>query len=221
MIASRPVSRVLLLVVLATASAAEAQDVARPNTSRAPEPTVPELASWAEEGEPGLTQAREEILRRIASLPAAEATIWLQLLTVLQDAEGPLAATAILAVGRGEEGDGVAGAEMLLAQLGGSRSSHRPQLLALAAQLAEAQDRGLASDIRGRLIEEDPDAPEAAEARLLRAEWLLAEGDRPADALQLLEELIVGSPQHPLAPEARRLYEAWEDGGVTGPGGDV
>ena len=27
------------------------------------------------------------------------------------------------------------------------------------------------------------------------------------DGMRLLEELIVGAPQHPLAPEARRLYE--------------
>ena len=55
--------------------------------------------------------------------------------------------------------------------------------------------------------------------RLVQAAWLLGEGDMREEGMRLLEDLIVDSPQHPLAPEARRLYQANGGRGAVDPTG--
>jgi tetratricopeptide (TPR) repeat protein len=77
-------------------------------------------------------------------------------------------------------------------------------LLAEAARLAE---RGgavdAAADLRRRLVDEHPDAAEAAEATLALARHeAVAGGDRD-EAIRLLEELITRRPNAAVVPEAR------------------
>ena len=177
-------------------------------------PSVEELALWAEQ-DGGAERVREAILTRIAALPGREATIWVQLLSVVEQVDASAAPEAIRAVGMGMESKGLSGSEVVMRGLGAVPVADRALLLALAAHLAEMEDAGRAGEIRARLLEEYPDAPEATEVRLLQAGWFLGGGDRMEDGMRLLEELIVGAPQHPLAPEARRLYEA--HGGRDGP----
>lgn len=156
---------------------------------------------------------------RAAGLPSERATAWVQLLAVAEKTAprtGALAARALLAA---EEGGGARGAGLLLEALDGAGSAAAPgalaeaegadraALLAFAAHLVEGPEPGRAFEIRHRLLEEHPDAPEAQEARFRVARYLVnRDGDR-ARAQALLEELIVGAPNHPLAPAARRLLQ--------------
>jgi hypothetical protein len=39
------------------------------------------------------------------------------------------------------------------------------------------------------------------------ARWLVSMGSRREEGVRLLEELIVNFPSHPIAPEARRIYQ--------------
>ncbi len=181
-------------------------------------PSIEEMAGWAEEGEAGVERVRSAVLARVTALPSERATIWVQLLSVIEAVDPSVAPVAIRAVGLGIDSQAAAGSELLLNALQAAPVSDRAALLSLAAQIADAGDSALAGEIRDRLLEEHPDAPEATEARLVQAGWYLADGDRPDDGLRLLEELIVGSPQHPLAPEARRLYQANGGRGGSGPG---
>ena len=181
-------------------------------------PSIEELALWAEQ-EGGAERVREAILTRIAGLPGPEATIWVQLLSVVEQVEAS-AAPAIRAVGMGVESKGLSGSEVVMGGLGAVPLADRAPLLALAAHLAEMEDAGRAEEIRASLLEDYPDAREATEVRLLQAGWFLGGGDRIEDGMRLLEELIVGAPQHPLAPEARRLYEAHGGRGSPNPRDD-
>ena len=80
--------------------------------------------------------------------------------------------------------------------------------MALAALLADEEDTERGAEIRRMLVTAYPDATEAPEARLRRAKYLLGEDQSSTEALALLEAVIVSDPEHPMAPEARRLYQA-------------
>lgn len=172
-------------------------------------PTVEELAVWAgPDGEPA--RVREGILDRIEARGATgeQTVLWLRLLRVLDEVEPTVAAAAVRAVGLGVERDGGAGSDLLMESLEEASATARAPLLSLAAQLADQEDERRGAEIRARLLEEYPDADEAAEATFLRARWLLGSGDLREEGMRLLEAFIVEAPGHPLAPEARRLYEA-------------
>lgn len=149
---------------------------------------------------------------RIGALPPERATPWVQLMAVAEKSgrqAGSLAARALL---RAEDDGGVRGSGLVDAELGGLPDEDRPALLAFAAHLAEGPDPRRALELRLRLLEAHPEAPEAHEARLRAARTLLArDGDRER-ARALLEELIVGAPNHPLAPAARRLLQELRSG---------
>lgn len=170
-------------------------------------PTIEELAEWA--GPDGDTdRARDGILTRLQARPAgAEATLWVGLLGMIDDVEPPVAAAAVRAVGLLEEGRGEEGADLVMDELSGATEEIAPALLAFAAHLADPNDGRKAAEIRGRLLESYPDAREAPEATILRARWLLQSEDLKAEGMHLLEQFIIDRPEHPLAPEARRLFE--------------
>ena len=177
---------------------------------------VADWAQWAEE-EGGLERVRIAIMTEIARSSAAEGTLWAALLTVLEQVEGPASAEAIRAVGLAIEAEGLAAADRIMEALPGAGPEGRAALLALAAHLAEREDQARAAELRGALLRSHPEAPEATEARLLLAVWLLRTEGREAEALALLEALITGAPTHPLAPEARRLFEANRAAGPGAP----
>jgi len=93
-------------------------------------------------------------------------------------------------------------------------------LLALAALLAERDDPARAAELRVRLMAEAPDAIEIPEIKLRHARWLLSIDSRREEGYRLAEDLIVEGPDHPIAPEARRLLQverARDAGRPSGP----
>jgi hypothetical protein len=171
-------------------------------------PSIDQIATWAAPGgDP--QRASDAILEHVAQERTGErATLWVQLFEVVDKVQPGSAERAVRAVGFGLDGEGVEGAELLMNGAGAAPAAERPALMALAAHLADLEDVARGAEIRRLLVAAHPDATEAPEARLLRARYLLGEDDSSSEALALLEALIVGDPEHPMAPEARRLYEA-------------
>ncbi len=149
----------------------------------------------------------EGIRLHIAQRSSEGATLWLQLLATVDRIDARLAPAAVRAVALGEEGMGVQGAELISETLDDADCEDRPPLLALAALLSEEDDPEIAAALRGRLLKEHSDAFEVPETRFRQARWLLAQEERREEGLDLLETLIVEGPNHPVAPEARRLFQ--------------
>jgi hypothetical protein len=155
-------------------------------------------------------EAMGAIVQRAASLPAERATLWIQLLATVERTGSEAARTAAEAVRLAENRDPRGGVRVLEAGLNrGPPSPDRPPLMALAAFLLDEVDPARAAELRRRLIREWPDALETPEAQVLLARHLLVrEGARGAgEAREVLESLLVRRPNHPLAPEARRLRQ--------------
>jgi hypothetical protein len=166
-----------------------------------------ELAALADT-EGGVEEAQMALRSQISDLPSGDATLWVQLYGVLGRVEPSVAPDVIRAVRLGKLAQGIAGAELIVGVLPQAGETDAPVLLALAAQIAATEDESRAGEIRRSFLASYPDAPEAIEVMLIQAQWLLEGEDGKEEAIRLLEELIVSMPQHPLAPEARRLYEA-------------
>ena len=215
------VAHLAAAAVLLPAGAARAQlpGLALPAAPAGEAAGVSEWAGWVEE-EGGLERVRVAIMTEIARSSASEGTLWAALLTVLEQVEGPAAAEAIRAVGLAVEAQGLVASNRIMEALPGAGAEGRASLLALAAHLAEREDEARAAELREALLGGHPEVPEAAEARLLLAAWLLRTAGREDEGMAHLEALITGAPAHPLAPEARRLFEAHRAGGPEGAGGD-
>lgn len=139
-----------------------------------------------------------------------EATLWVHLLAVAEKGSGDGGALAaevtLLALNEG----GDPAVEHLDEGLDGIEEEDRPALLALGARILDRDDPERAAELRRQLLSLDPEAQEAHEARLRLARHIAqtTEADGRGEAVELLEELIVRAPNHPLAPEARRLLTA-------------
>lgn len=153
-------------------------------------------------------EARIAIMERMHARPAGpDATLWVQLLDVVDEVDPAIAPAVVRAVGMAIKTDqSVRAADIVLDATDGVGGDARAALLALAAHLAHRSDRRRAADIRETLLADHPGSRQAPEAQLLRAEWLLRSSDLEAEGLALLEDLIVTHPEHPVAPEARRLF---------------
>lgn len=147
-----------------------------------------------------------------ASLPPARATFWTQVLAGVERTGPGLAPLLLEAAGAAEEGRGRAAARRLEGAVDEAREGDRSALLWLGALAVQGEDPADAARLRERIISEHPDGPEAPEAILRQARWLLDVGDDRARALALLEELIVERPDHPAAPQARALLLARRGG---------
>lgn len=202
----------LLLTAIALAPASAWAQGFRPGgidgQGSAPGPTIDQIAEWAGPGgDP--QKAQDGVLAWIQARPSgADATLWVELLGILDDVEPPTAAAAVRAVGLLEEGRAKEGATLVMDQVPTATDDTAPALMAFAAHVADRDDGRQAAEIRERLLETYPDAREAPEATILRARWLLRSDDLRAEGLQLLEQFIIDRPEHPMAPEARRLFEA-------------
>ena len=158
--------------------------------------------------EGGVEDMRIALRSHIATLPTSEATEWLQLFGVLGRVDSSLAPDLIRAVGLEQQSQGIAGADLIIGVVAQASDTDGAPLLALAAQLAAKEDAGRAAEIRRSFLDRYPEALEAIEVMLLQAKWLFTVQNGEEEGIRLLEELIVNAPEHPLAPEARRLYEA-------------
>jgi tetratricopeptide (TPR) repeat protein len=154
--------------------------------------------------EPG----RQALLDAVGGLPAREATEIIQfssLLGRLSDAGVQALVTAGVEAHRGR---GVPAARALLEQTGALREGDRAPLLAEAGRMAQrGGDEELAAEIRQRLVDDHPDAPEVAEASLALARHKGRSGGDVRAAIRLLEELIIAHPNSAIVPEARLELE--------------
>ncbi len=201
----------LVLIGLGAAPLGASEPV--PSTAPASLESVPDTLLAIDElerlvGPEGDRARGMEAIRVHASRRASQgATLWLQLLAVVERVDPRMGALAVRAVGLGEEGRGVDAAALLVEALEVAGPEDGPPLLALATLLAEMEDGERAGELRARFIEEHPEAFEAAEIQFRQARWMLAGDELMQEGLDLLEELIVDRPNHPVAPEARRLYQ--------------
>ncbi len=123
---------------------------------------------------------------------------------------GALVAEVAIARHRGRPGDGARAVRM---RADGVPASDRAAVLAMGARAAD--EAGLGADataFRRRIVAEHGDSREFPEAALSLARTLAAEPEGRAEAVRVLEELIVRWPQSPVAPGARvelaRIREA-------------
>ncbi|MEX2531521.1 MAG: hypothetical protein WD960_12190 [Gemmatimonadota bacterium] len=150
--------------------------------------------------------ARLAILERGRTASGPEATLWLELYSVVEEVSpesGSRAARALLVVAS-SEGTGRAPA-VLAAETEGVPEEDRPAILAFAALLLQGDDPESAAVWWERVLEEFPDSPRAMEATLYAARHRADAGADRDGAVTMLEEMIVAAPNHPLSAEARRL----------------
>jgi hypothetical protein len=171
-----------------------------PDTVPSPEEVVRLLAPDGDRAE-GWTS----LARLAATLPPDRATLWVQLLALVERLGPEGGHIAARAVRLADQGDFAAGLSLLDRQRGAVPEAERPALIALAAHLADRVDPEAGAERRRRLVAGWPDALEAPEAQLLLARHLVRDAERRAEGIEILEDLLVRRPNHPLAPEARRL----------------
>lgn len=151
-----------------------------------------------------LESGKAALREAVEALPASNATEVIQLLSLLGrvgvDAAVVLTRAAVLGH-RGSERHAV---DHLAAEIPGLPRSERAPLLSHAARLADrAGDAERGAELRSRLLEEHPAAPESADAALSLARHHARSG-RVEEAVALLEALIVEKPNSPVVPDARR-----------------
>ena len=153
-------------------------------------------------------EARRAFLMALPGLEPSEATTVIQFVSLLARLSpaggGVLARAGALArQGRGEEA-----AASVSDALEDLPEEDRPPLLAEGARLADrAGAAGQGAGMRRRLLDDYPDSPEAAEGALLLARFRAGEPDGKDEAIRILEDLVVGSPEAPVVPDARRELE--------------
>lgn len=155
-----------------------------------------------------IDEARSSFLLALPGLEPSSATEIIQLVSLVgrlspQSGEVLARAGSLAHRGRGAEA-----AEAVAASLDALDEAERAPLLAEAARLAETSGGAdAAADLRARLLREHPDSPEAAEASLALARYHASRPDGRGEAIRLLEELVVRSPDAPMVPDARRELE--------------
>lgn len=147
---------------------------------------------------------RSALLLALTGLPPSDATPVIQFAGLLGRLS-PEGATALAEAGvaahHGRHGDAASG---LAAAASGVEAAEAPQLLAEAARIAaDGGEDELAADVRARLIERYPDAPEVAEASLSLARYRARTPRGLDEAIRLLEDLIATRPNAAVVPDAR------------------
>lgn len=152
--------------------------------------------------------ARSALLTAVPGLEPTEATGVIQFVSLLGRLS-PEAVDVLARAGvRAHEGAAGEAAALVRDALGELPEKERPAMLAEGARLAERGGEGaLAAELRTRLLQEHPDAPESAEAALALARWHAASPEGREEAIRLLEDLVVRSPDAAVVPDARRELE--------------
>ena len=151
-----------------------------------------------------LESGRALLLRAVGGLPPREATPLIQFASLLGRLSEPgkrVLASAGVTAHRGRPAEA---AESLAEAAGTLAATDGAPLLAEAARLAERDGAvNAAADVRRRLVDEHPDAPEVAEATLALARHEAGAGGDRDEAIRLLEDLITRRPNAAVVPEAR------------------
>ena len=158
---------------------------------------------------------RAGLLLALTGLPPAEATPVIEfagLLGRVSEAGAKVLAEAGVAAHRGRATEA---ANLLSEAASALEAEERASVLGQAARIASDGDEpALAADIRRRIVEEHPDAPEAAEASLALARYHALTAGGVDEAIRLLEELITRRPNAAVVPDARlELQKLRERGG--------
>jgi len=152
-----------------------------------------------------VAEGRKALLLALPGMPPAQATEVIQFAGLLGRLSPPSARLVAQAGVRAHEGKGDEAAEALGGAVDQAPEEERPTLLAEAARLAA--DGQTAADLRARLVEAYPDAPEAPDASLALARFHATRPEGRAEAIRLLEDLVTRTPNAAVAPAARREIE--------------
>lgn len=157
---------------------------------------------------------RAALLLALTALPPAEATPVIQYTGLLgrvsADAAEALAAAGV-AARRGRAGQA---ASELADRVNDFPAEERAPVLAEAARIAARGGEGaIAAEIRSRLLEGHPEAPETAEAALALARWRARTPEGVDEAIRLLEDLIARRPNAAIVPDARLELQRLRSGG--------
>ena len=160
-----------------------------------------DAAGWLALYDGNLKSARTLLRGGTESSP--ELASALGLIARLKTDSAPAIGHAFLALARGDS----AGATTQFVQAAEQTPAVRSVLLLLAAQIQS----GLKNDVAAialwtRIVEKDPDSPEAPQSELEWARTLRRKGDT-AGATSHLEHMILAYPQSALVPQARRELE--------------
>ena len=160
-----------------------------------------DAAGWLALYEGNLKSAR--VLLRGGTESSPELASALGLIARLKVDSAPAIGRAFLSLARGDS----VGATAKFVQAADQTPVVRSVLLLLAAQVQV----GLRNDVAAvalwrRIVEKDPDTPEAPQAELEWARTLRRKGDLPG-ATTHLEHMILAYPQSALVPQARRELE--------------
>jgi len=155
-----------------------------------------------------LEEGRRALLLAVSGLEPSVATGVIQFAGLLGrlSAQGAdlLSKAGVLAHG----GRSAEGSALIAASVGELPAADQAPLLAEAARMAS---RGTleeqAASLNRRILDEHPDAPEAAEAALSLARYRAAQPDGLQEAITILEELVIQRPNAAVAPDARRELE--------------
>ncbi len=227
-------------ILLAVSGEAPGQEPGQEPDLRAalPPPAAPDTVPSPEEvirllsAEGTRAEGLQAVAARAISLPTDRSTLWVQLMATVERTGLEAGVLAARAVVRADDRDAASGVGLLLegvdggidgASDAGLPEEDRAPLVALAAHLAADGTPDRAVELRRRLLQEWPDALEAPEAQVELARHLLHQGGAGAreEAFELLEGLLVRRPNHPLAPEARRLRQEAARGAGEGGTGTV
>jgi tetratricopeptide (TPR) repeat protein len=151
---------------------------------------------------------RLALLEAVDGLSPVMATEVIQFASLLQRLS-PAGAVLLAEAGTlAHHGDGRAAADAVATELGAIQEEDRPALLGEAARWADRGGaRPEAAELRRRLLDEFPDAPEAAEASLSLARYLGRTRAGIDQAIAILEVLVTERPNAAVVPEARRELE--------------
>jgi hypothetical protein len=155
-----------------------------------------------------LEAGRRALLLAIGGLPPTEATDIIQFAGLMGRASETgavlLAEAGVLA----HRGQGAAAAQILAEAAGELEEEERAPLVAEAARIADrAGASGVAASIREILVATYEDTPEFGEASLSLARHKARTPGGVADAILLLESLIIARPNAAVVPDARLELE--------------
>jgi tetratricopeptide (TPR) repeat protein len=160
-----------------------------------------------------IEDGRRALLLAVAGLEPSVATEVIQFAGLLGrvSTQGAmvLSKAGVLAHG----GRGGAASDLVAASVGELPEADRAPLLAESARMASRG--GLAeqaASLNRRVLDEHPDAPEAAEAALSLARYRAAQPDGLQEAISILEDLVIQRPNAAVAPDARRELEKLRKG---------
>lgn len=152
-----------------------------------------------------IAEGRAALLLALTGLPPSEATPVIEFAGLLGRVD-PQGAEALAAAGVQAHRGRPAEAATALAEAAGTlEAAEQAAVLAQAARFAaDGGEARTAAEIRRRIVDEHPDAPEVGEAALALARYQARTPAGVDQAIRLLEELITRRPNAAVVPDARR-----------------